>query len=215
MSGWKIPFLWTGVAIAIAMLAQFEAIVVWTDLHSGFASWVQAIGSVLAILAAAVIAAWQTHQTRNIDKEKERRDRLNKFLAVRGILMHVDACFQIAIDELGKRSSPKVWERLSQEVSQARSVLASLPILDLPGPYTAIRLGLSEQRLRALNNFCIDVEEGDLRFDKQEVAAIFGEWQRKSAETLEWFLVQIKENSTIEEMREIARLSRQHVQVPI
>ncbi|EJL78471.1 hypothetical protein PMI15_04320 [Polaromonas sp. CF318] len=209
MSGWKIPLLWISIAIAIAMLAQFETIVVWTDLHSGFASWVQAVGSVLAILAAAVIAGWQTLQTRNADREKERRDRLNKFLAIRGILVHTDACFQIAVTELGNRSAPKVWERLGEEVSQARSVLASLPILDLPGPYAAIRLGLTEQNLRALNNFCTDVEESDPRFDKQEITAIFEEWRSKSANTLKWFLGQVQENSTIEEMREIVRLARE------
>lgn len=206
MEGWTLPLLWSGAAIVIAMLARLEAIVAWTDLHAGLASWVQAVGSVVAIIAAAIIAGWQSRRSERAVTERVRLERAEKFMTVRSILIHVDACFEIANNEFDKKSPPRVWKKLSIEVAQARTVLASIPVLELPGPFTATRLGLVDQRLRSLDEFCNTATEDDARFTVLGVAEIFRKWRRQSNETLAWFYGQLEANITSEELKEMIRI---------
>ena len=63
MDGLKTLVLWLSIAIGIAMLECFDEVVNWADKHSGFASWVQAIGSVLAI----VLAIWVVQRQHRLE----------------------------------------------------------------------------------------------------------------------------------------------------
>lgn len=40
----------------------------WIEHHPGFAAWLQAIGSLLAITVAIIVPYWQTHKQRESDQ---------------------------------------------------------------------------------------------------------------------------------------------------
>ena len=54
----------TAVVTAITLALRDDHVMTWINGHEGVAAWVQAIGSVLAILAAITVAAWQSREGR-------------------------------------------------------------------------------------------------------------------------------------------------------
>lgn len=205
MNGWKTMLLWTGAAIAIVMLSQFDHIVARANSNPNLAAWVQAIGSVIAIVAAAAIAGWQSHRSERAENERRRLDQVGKFFALQGILIHADACFHLALSQLQEKFELLAWRQLEAEVTQIRSVLSNVPILELPGIYTAPRIALVEQNLRALSSFCqkINAESGVLR--DPETLEIFERWKKRSGDTARWITDQIQAASTLEEIKEITQ----------
>jgi hypothetical protein len=90
-----------------------QNIVAWTDLHSGLASWVQAIGSIAAIAGAAGIAAWETgHERRRIARRKARFDRRFDF-QLRDLASTLDALSQ---SWHGER--PETWPRTAERMAR-------------------------------------------------------------------------------------------------
>ncbi len=73
MNGLLMPALWAGGAAVIVLIAGWQHVVNWTNANSGLASWVQALGSVLAILATA----WAVDHAHRLQKrETDRKDYL-------------------------------------------------------------------------------------------------------------------------------------------
>ena len=94
MTGLRMLVFWCCAVLAMTFIATFDAIVAWTDLHSGAASWAQAIGSVLAIFVAVGIAFWQHER----DVLRERRVAFDTKVAMyNGVLQLVNAVRQNAL----------------------------------------------------------------------------------------------------------------------
>lgn len=107
MQGWKLAAWWTGVATyvcAVWVLHLFS----FEDLSGQTAAaWVQAVGSVLAILAAVAVAAFQ--HSRDVHREELKgREELRRVVGVlRVCAQELKATFseQLALHELGPRGS--------------------------------------------------------------------------------------------------------------
>ncbi|MDP9992024.1 hypothetical protein J2W28_001052 [Variovorax boronicumulans] len=82
MNGWKMLALWTTGAALIALAAGWSAVVLWTNANSGLASWVQAVFSVLAILATSGVVLWQHELERKRQKEADVESRRRRHSVV-------------------------------------------------------------------------------------------------------------------------------------
>jgi hypothetical protein len=93
MKGWHVLLLWTTAALAIALVAGFDAAVKWMDAHNGFASYVQAVGSVLAI----VLAIWVVDRQHRLEMKRAESQRVLARLAVYdGVVQLMTAIEQLA-----------------------------------------------------------------------------------------------------------------------
>lgn len=61
-------FLWAAVG---------EAVMCWIEAHPGMASWVQAIGSIAAIVATALGTRWQILKSKYIQEENEKKNNIH------------------------------------------------------------------------------------------------------------------------------------------
>jgi hypothetical protein len=210
MTGLQTLLLWICVAIAIALVAGFDAVVVWTNANSGMASWAQAVFSVLAILAAGWIATFQTRQTERSEAERRRIERLGRLYGVSGVIAYVNACFVLGHDYVRDGSDPHDWGKLKDEIEQTRSVMNSLPVLDLPGPTLAIRLALLDQNLRTVHTLAggnIEAQTDDVRI---QVLDWFKEVCRQGRDAANWCDTEIRKIAT---PAELAEASEMHVRV--
>ena len=71
MKGWMLLLLWSAAAACIALVAGWPSVVVWTNLNSGLASWVQAVGSIVAIGSTAALVQWQHELERKRAREAD------------------------------------------------------------------------------------------------------------------------------------------------
>ncbi len=69
-------FLWAAVG---------ESVVCWIESHPGMASWVQAVGSIVAIFATAIGTRWQIIKSKKIQEENE----------VKNNIQMSDACLEM------------------------------------------------------------------------------------------------------------------------
>ena len=107
MDGWKTA-AWWGAAIAYVCAVWVFHLFSFEDLKGQTAAaWVQAVGSVLAILAAVAVAAFQHHK----DVQREERKALEELRRVVGVLQRCARDFkatlaeQLALHEYGPRGS--------------------------------------------------------------------------------------------------------------
>ena len=113
MRGWQVGVLWILVALCVAFAAEFSAAVAWADVHSGFAAWVQAVGSVLAI----VLAVWVVDRQHRLELLRNSREKHEARVAVRnGVVQLIGSVEAIA---------RKVYKHCTGAAVQA-------PQLDLP-----------------------------------------------------------------------------------
>lgn len=72
MNGLKMLAIWTAFAIAIGLTAEWSLAAGWMNANSGVASWVQAIGSVAAIVATG----WGVLHAHALQERARRREKL-------------------------------------------------------------------------------------------------------------------------------------------
>ena len=138
-AGW-IALILLGLTIFIAAGVYFD----WGK--SDWAAWVQAVGSIAAILAAARIAAWQaTSASREYDKRRAEADKAKalaiKYILQRTVLVVENAARVIAPEPAslqrpvayGGTDAPNV-DIAEAQIEMVQSALRSLPMFEIPSP---------------------------------------------------------------------------------
>lgn len=164
------------------------------------ASWVQAIGSILAIVGAFVIAFWQSRKQREADAERMRLVSLEKFYAISMLLTRVQACIQIFRNCL-KNHDEYSWEPLRAEVELTRAKLNTLPVFELPSWKLVGDLSLVDQNLRAITTVCSRATKLPPNH-VAEFEAATERWDARLLEIKEWCRGEIAKLHTPEEQRE-------------
>ncbi|MFJ2989920.1 hypothetical protein ACIPF8_18805 [Collimonas sp. NPDC087041] len=115
---------------------------------SDWAAWVQAIGSIGAILAAVGVVQFQHIQQARLAAEAkrlERRGRLNALMAIFTTICEiVDDCASMVHKE------NIVWPLQAERLLEAKKLLGSIPIFELPDHVVVLRISqISEALQRA------------------------------------------------------------------
>ena len=129
MNGLLMLGLWTGVAAAIALIAGWQHVVCWTNANSGLAGWVQAVGSILAILATA----WAVDHAHRLQKrEADRKDYLSYTRFLETLFQLLGSARQIArkiVDlESGPGSSPDDRRTMLAELAALSDALRRMDL---------------------------------------------------------------------------------------
>ena len=99
-----------------------------------WAAWVQAIGSIVAILAAVYIAKSQFRDALKLQKESARADRRRKYDALVGFVDHVLAECSLALDALKKDDREAYFNQNSTHelMDDCHEALRQVSPLDMP-----------------------------------------------------------------------------------
>lgn len=143
----------------------------FTEFLAGSASsWVQAIGSIAAILGAFAIANKQTRTQVAAAEEASRQTRRQRLEVCHVVLIRVASVFDSAKKSLTSCSTTDV---LRQEVAHARRMLDNLPLFEVPDPVLVHRFGLIGQSLQHLEiglNQIDELKDGSTRLSYAENA---------------------------------------------
>jgi len=82
MRGWMLLLLWSAVAACIALIAGWPSVVAWANSNPNLASWVQAVGSIVAIGSTAVLVFWQHELERKRAREADLDTRRRKLSVI-------------------------------------------------------------------------------------------------------------------------------------
>lgn len=143
-----VAFSLVGAAAMAALLYIFFG---WSKLagflvHPATAAWVQAIGSIAAILAAAAIARWQTTQGEKTASEQRRVAERGRLLAIEAVFSRALQATQVVILVV-ERNKPTLWELAADDVASAKAVIDRVPAFDVPFPHLVSHLQLSHRYL--------------------------------------------------------------------
>ena len=149
-----------------------EVILSWMDSHPGLASWVQAIGSLAALLVVMGVAWWQGHQSRKlfldqVDHQAEEA-RLHRIASLRATAEVAEIVAKRVID--AARKMPDILmegsaARHRDTLEAAALWIARLPIYELPGALVARdvqNIAVSANRmLKVLDKISIEGHQSD------------------------------------------------------
>ncbi|WP_432731468.1 hypothetical protein [Variovorax sp. W6] len=135
MNGWKTLVLWSLSAAFIALVAGWSAVVKWTSENSGLASWVQAVFSVLAILASAGVVLLQHRlELKRADQEAEKQTR-RAAVGIVAMLQYIAAQLArtnlFANFQLDHEKNPVFYWDLAREFQTLAGTLDKLPFADV------------------------------------------------------------------------------------
>lgn len=144
-----------------------EVILSWMDSHPGLASWVQAIGSLAALLVVIGVAWWQGHQSRKLFRDQVNHQaeeaRLQRVASLRATAEVAEIVAKRVIE--AARKMPDILmegsaSRHRDALEAAALWIARLPIYELPGALVARdvqNIALSANRmLKVLDKISIE-----------------------------------------------------------
>lgn len=104
----------------------------WMTSNGGLAGWVQAIGSILAILAAALIAGYQTSHAKRVDDNKRREIEIQRFNIIKALMVRSHILARDVIEAFKTPSSEKFDQISPSLMRDTGSTLVALPIFEVP-----------------------------------------------------------------------------------
>ncbi|KQP36096.1 hypothetical protein [Pseudorhodoferax sp. Leaf274] len=147
---------------------------------SNCSGWVQAWGTLAALIATFFVVRYQGQQARIQADSQRRAVKIEKFMTVHGVLMHVASAHTIAAITLA--SADPEWSSASQEADEALSGLASLRSspFELPHFELVWRLDLLIQDMRSTRRLL----SAEIAVAKGEDDEILPELQRRESRVL-------------------------------
>jgi len=154
MNGLLMLALWAAVAGGIALIAAWSQVLQWANTNAGISSWVQAVGSILAIAATGWAVQRGHILTSEAAVKRDLADEVRKLSAIASCIFHCRA-----ETESLKRYSAYLPYAESQMEPLKRHVqlLQSIQLLDIPDWVAAVAVGRAislysflEDRLRAV-----------------------------------------------------------------
>lgn len=199
--------VWTVTLICLALLTIYPGIsVAWgwaKDNASNIASWVQAIGSILAIWGAFRIASYQVDVQRDRDRESERQSKRRKYMLLydRFLSCSVLTTAQLNSISLGMRS----WKSHLMSTESVLNLLIDLTVEDLPDielvtDVTNIRIRL--ESLRYVFSDCIDRND-EYTTPLNEITKAITDLQVFALASADTCVRRMGDISTIEEQRTV------------
>jgi hypothetical protein len=112
-----------------------------------WAAWIQAIGSIGAILASVALVQYQRRNEVRLAAEKERLTSQRKLNAMRALFMDVAQRCQAVAAKVHK--DHVTWELEQTHLQEARAMLTGLPVFDIPDAGLVMRIATISTQLQA------------------------------------------------------------------
>lgn len=113
---------------------------------AAFAGWIQAVGSIAAIVGAFVLGHWQAQTSRNTALELERTREDNRLNGLAGVYIHLLKLSYNTLrlaQEATPHAFPDQWKTISSWLQTAIDASSQLPLHDLGTPeriFCAVRI---------------------------------------------------------------------------
>lgn len=132
MNGPKTIFVWLLIGCLGSLILGWRDLISWADKNPNMAAWVQAIGSVLAILAAAVIAYYQGWQQLKTTREQAHARQRNLEKTLIHLVRQLGYVGRIAAEG----EEPRIEARLLPiaAIQEACSTLQEIPLWEIDKP---------------------------------------------------------------------------------
>jgi len=165
---WWAPGLGAGIVVAIlvtlALVAVFGVTWVGSFLNGQAASWAQAIGAVVAIVAAYRLGRVQIHADRVLEAERRAQDDLRRIGTIDALLTNAEALCVRYKDVWDGRNGIPVSGPFGDYLSDCRAGIASIDPFECPATDLVIYLA---QIPRELDEFRLAHEEYRAAFLRQ------------------------------------------------
>ena len=130
------------------VLAGFISVSVHVQLNAEqWAAWIQAIGSIGAILASVSLVQYQRRTDAQLATEKERLTSQRKLNAMRALFIEVAQRCQATATKVHKDHVS--WELEQAHLQEAREMLTRLPVFDIPDAGLVMRIATISTQLQA------------------------------------------------------------------
>jgi hypothetical protein len=156
----------------------------WGFTKSDWAAWVQAIGSIAAIVGSVWAVQRQLAFNRAEDRERERREGLRKY----GIAAHLAIEAAGTIQTMGKlvdlTDRHIEWKQVAERLGDCKAAIQSIPLLELPEYELAPRL----QELLMVVHHAREIADGlaDKRVQPAEMLPLIRHWEGKASKVAMW-----------------------------
>jgi hypothetical protein len=159
---------------------------------SEWASWVQAVGSIAAILAAARIASWQASAAKREFDARRQDEKLTKALTIKYVLRRarliVDNAERVA---LGTHHAKNI---AVEQVASMQLSLRAIPVFEIPSPELVFQLQRVDRDLTYVTAI-IERTATRVEFGKRPPTALLKRIKDRIADAVEECDLIIKRNS--------------------
>lgn len=150
---------WTVVIGVVLTVAVFGALALgaagqwgWfaTFLSGAAASWVQAIGAVVAIVAAYKMGRGQIEADRALEADRRAKDDQRKLAAIGAFLFRLEAALGVVRRSAESESLPAFAKAVRDEISDAADGIRSIDLFQCPSPDAILFISLLPRHCGAL-----------------------------------------------------------------
>ena len=184
-----------GSVCALLVLAAITALYPgWPKITEGLSkdaapAWVQAVGSIVAIVAAAAIATWQAAHARQAELAREQQRIIEKYFALTSIPIATSALVETIRHSVENNElNAEVWERMGADVGRVRDMLSGFPLFEVPSVEAINQLRLLDMILASMADICrgkFGLERPNL--DPKVRYAAMDRWGKRAHDSLELF----------------------------
>jgi hypothetical protein len=152
MSPFQVLTLWSGVALAITTAIRWTSLVAWADKNPNMASWVQAVGAIVAIAGAFLISDRQHRAAVRAQQESAAQNAVERLSIVKTLLARTIAMVNLLQREYEEGRLYEVTAAELENLADCKEALDKLPVLEIPSARVVLYLssvprGLSELHL--------------------------------------------------------------------
>ncbi|WP_447746877.1 hypothetical protein [Variovorax boronicumulans] len=146
-------------------------------------AWVQAIGSILAIVAAGAIAGWQARESRLEARRNRKRSDTDRALAVSYLLRRAILVVENTQNAIGSKSRGSM-NLAREQVEMVQQALRALPVFEIPSPRLVFDLQRVDRDLLYVLRLLAEVIEPEPGKKERTGRALFVRVHRRLREAM-------------------------------
>jgi hypothetical protein len=115
----------------------------WKGLHaSDWASWIQALGSIGAIIGAFLVVDRQHRRERELEDDRQRLTDIRRLKSLKAVLTQICTISSGIHTDIVKGNAERLYHLDPQALMDYKAILQALPLFEIPSPQLAMQLTL-------------------------------------------------------------------------
>jgi hypothetical protein len=163
--------------LALAIYPGWARVGAWLE-KSDTPAWVQAVGSILAIIGAAGIAGWQAQANRREAVRERRRSETHKALAIDYILQRASLVVS-NLERVVQSPSVGALKLAGAQIEMVQQTLRALPVFEIPSPRLVFELQRVDRDLLYLQRVILEVDALSRKGRRRTGVALFARVQKR------------------------------------
>jgi len=152
MSPFQVLALWSGAALAIVVTNSWTSLVAWADKSPNMASWVQAVGAIVAIVGAFLISDRQHRASVQAQRKSAAQSAVDKLAIVKTLLARAIAMVGLLQREFEEGRLYEVTSLELEHLVDCKDALDKLPVLEIPSARVVLYLSSVPRGLGELHS---------------------------------------------------------------